>query len=766
LSPNAVFALGDDALAVLQDLGVAHKGRKIGSLRGKTMMLPSGVPVMVSYSPSIGEVDHGMYVNLLTDTSMVARLAATGSLEAQLGDYRYVEHFKEFQQRVITLFEKNGGKAVDCSLDLETIGLDEFAEPQYAQAIDGLMHTQIEVHPGAYIVSIQLSCEFGKSDVVRFNNRIHEQTMLHDWAFVQTLSWILSTPMISMKGANLKFDLRWLYARAGLTCTNFRFDTTLVGSLLDENRINGLDVHAKIYLPILGGYSDEFDRTVDKSRMDLVPPERLLPYAGGDTDADLQVAAAMKQELLADPKLAGFYVNILHPAARAFEVVERGGIYIDREKFRALEADLNTEAIRIVHKAKQIYGGLLVAKHSDETKAGGMNITKASLITEYMFSPRGLNLKPLDFTDKTHAPSTSMDHLLKFKDVPEAKELVECLSEYGSVTKTLGTYVVGFMKHLRSDGRFHPSYWFFVGDKEDGEGGANTGRLSCKTPAFQTIPVHTKWAPRIQECYIAPDGYVIAAKDYSQGELRTMACIANEPNMLKVYREGLDMHSLTSGRFAGYTYDEMMAMKNSPDKAMREKFKHIRQYGKAGNFGKIYGMGVDGFIAYAFINYGVTLTQKESQEFHDTFFGTYPVLLEYHKNQKAEAKKYKQVRSPLGRIRHLPLIDSPKQDVRAQAERQAINSPNQSTLSDMMLWSFSEMQAQYPELYEQQIIMPFGAVHDSGYDYLLEDRAEELIKYQIEVMQNLPFHKVGWHPQLQFLADGKLGKNMRDMEDV
>ena len=734
-------------------------------MRGKILHLPSGTPCMVSYSPSIGEVDHGMYVNLLTDTGMVARLAATGSLAAQLGDYRYVEHFKEFQQKVISQYEKTG-KRVDCALDLETIALDEFLLPTVVPVVDGLMTQTIETHPGAYIVSIQLSCEFGKSDVVRFKNRMHEEYTLHDWAFVQTLSWILSTPMISMKGANLKFDLRWLYARAGLTCTNFMFDTTLVGSLLDENRINGLDVHAKIYLPLLGGYSDEFDQSVDKSRMDLVPPEQLLPYAGGDTDADLQVAAAMKQELLQDPQLTRFYVNILHPAARAFEVVERGGIFVDRERFRELEADLNTEALKVVHKAKQIYGGLLVAKHSDDTKAGGMNITKASLINEYMFSPRGLNLKPLDFTEKTHAPSTAMDHLIKFKDVPEAKELVQCLEEYGSINKTLNTYVVGFMKCLRSDGRLHPSYWFFVGDKDEGEGGTDTGRLSAKGPAVQTIPKHTKWAKRIRACYIAPPGYLMSERDYSQGELRVIACLANEANMIAAYRQDMDLHSITSGKFAGYTYDEMMAMKNSSDPNIVKKWEEIRYMGKAGNFGKIYGMGAEGFISYAYLNYGVVLTLQQSTDFHNSFFGSYPRLLDYHRDQKAEAKKYKQVRGPLGRIRHLPLIDSPKQDVRAQAERNAINSPTQGTLSDMMIWAFSESQLQFPDLFESKQIMPFLACHDAGYDYVLEDKAEELVKLQVDVMQNLPFHKVGWNPQLQFMADAKLGVDMASLKAV
>ncbi len=759
LQPDAVFALGPDSLAVLQEMGVVPKNRKIGSMRARVLTLPNDIPVMVSYSPGIKEVDYGMFITLLTDTGTVARLAATGSIEPKLGEYRYVEHFQEIQQRIIALYCKTQ-QPVPVALDLETVGLDEYALPDPATG-----------HPGAYIVSIQVTCEPGKSDVVYFDNAKHEQDRLTNFEFAQRLSWLLSSPMISLRGANLKYDLRWLAKRGDFTCTNFKLDTTLVGSLLDENRINGLDVHTKIYVPSLGGYSDVFDQTTDKARMDLVPREKLLPYAGGDTDADWQVADKMKVELLEDPALAKFYVNILHPAARAFELVERGGIFIDPEKFRALEADLETEALKIVHKAKQIVGGRLVAKHQDEEKAGGLNITKASFINDYMFSPMGLDLKPMDFTPKlkkdgSKNPSTSLDSLMKFKDIPEASEFIKLMGEYGSLTKTLGTYVRGFMKCVRSDGKFHPNYWFFVGDRDEGEGGADTGRLSVKNPAVQTIPKHTKWTKRLRECYIAPPGYVIVERDYEQGELKVIACLANETNMIDAYRKGMDLHVMTSAKVAGYTYDEMIAMKNSADAALVFLYEETRQKGKAGNFGKIYGMGVGGFIEYARINYGVDLTHMESEEFDQAFFTLYPLLKDYHAQQKREARKYKQVRGPLGRIRHLPLIDSPLQNVRAQAERQAINSPTQGTLSDMMIWTFSECQLALPQYFEQQIIVPCLAVHDAGYDYIREDKYEECTKLQLDIMQNLPFNKVGWNPQLQFTADAKYGYNLADMKKL
>ena len=880
--------------------------------------------------------------------------------------------------------------------------------------------------------------------------------------FALTMAWILTTPMIKMKGANLKYDLHWLSQRGNMYCTNFVFDTTLVGSLLDENRSNGLDVHAKIYAPALGSYSDEFDKTVDKSRMDLVSKADLLPYAGGDADATLQVAAAQKAELIKDPALTSFYVNILHPAARAFEKVEQGGVCVDPDAYAELEADLNTELSTLVNQAKSILGGRLVAKHMDLDKIEGLNLGKASLLKDFMFTTSGLNLKPKMKTEKSGEPSTAMEHLLMFEDVPEAKAFVSLLKDYASASKTLQTYVIGFQKHLRSDGRYHPSYWFFAGNKDEGDGGTNcmpagelvltdrgylpvqqvkpgykvlthegrpqevthvvnngvvpivkvvlknglslrttanhayrigdgwvqakdlvpgmnavvhsnpeiwksingwedfevstwgrvfnkksgrmltqyskgkwghlkvclyrngaqkrgldrkdftvhtlvadafqtvnpdleirhkngfawdntienlgrgtskenredavehgsmvrryngqakltdeavafiratpvatrkggitnkqlaqefgvcerliravrsgrrwatqelkekkatfrevqivsiewqapeptygltvaidcshvtggvvthnTGRLSCKDPAFQTVPKHTKWAKRLRKCYIAPPGFLVMERDYSQGELKIVACVANEPTMLASYQQGLDLHVVTGGNFAGFSYDEMMAMK----KTDKDAFDKIRQLAKAGNFGLLYGMGEEGFMVYAISNYGVKdFTLAAAADFRNRFFQTYPGLLTYHATYKAFAKKHKYVRSPLGRIRHLPLIDSFNSQVRSGAERQSINSPIQSCLSDLMLWSMAlEDKAGLTEA-----CPAFGAIHDAAYNYVPEEQVDLYVPEHLEIMENLPFHLVGWEPQLKFTADAKVGKNMSDLKE-
>lgn len=736
---DAVLALGAETISQAHDMGWLPKNKKSVSGLRKQEWLLNGTNTLFSYNVGISEVEYGNYVDLLTDTALALRLAEEGTIEPGYGKYEYRVSLLEMYLEITHLVEL--GQIVDLSFDTETLGLDPY-------------------NPNGYIVSLQFSWKAGHAVVIPFHSKETSEQWLWDFPNQQMLSALLTNEGIKTSGANLKYDLGWLWQKTGIECTNFTFDTTLVGSILDENRSNSLNMHAKIYTG-MGGYDDLFDAKADKSRMDLEmakDPEGFLKYSGGDADAALQVKHAQKEELIQDPALTGFYVNLLHPAVRAFEHVERNGVCVDMAAYKELEADLKIEMNAKIKEAQKIIGGILVAKHWDASKEGGLNLTKASLITDFMFSPHGLNLKPQMVTEKDKKPSTSMDHLLMFEEVPEAAAFVALMKDYSAAAKTLNTYVHGFQEHLRADGRFHPTNFLFAGNKDDGDGGTNTGRISVKDPAFQTIPKHTKWGKRLRRVFCAPQGYLVLETDYSQGELRVVACIAHENAMIKAYMDGKDLHVVTGGNVAGFSYDEMLALKVSDKK----KFDALRQLAKAGNFGLLYGMGAEGFQAYAKANYGVAISLAEAEEFRAQFFNTYPGLVSYHTQYKAYAKKHGYVRSPLGRLRHLPLINSPLSQIRSKAERQSINSPVQGCLSDMMLWAI----ALHHEYGYHREAPCFGAIHDAGYYYVPEDKAVDYAKAVVDTMENLPFEKLGWKPQLKFFADAKLGPNMGELVEL
>jgi len=335
--------------------------------------------------------------------------------------------------------------------------------------------------------------------------------------------------------------------------------------------------------------------------------------------------------------------------------------------------------------------------------------------------------------------------------------MVEILKEYTSATKTLGTYVTGFLSHLREDGKWHPNYFLFSGmDEVETEGGAVTGRLSVKDPAIQTIPKHTKWAKRLRRVVIAPPGHLILSNDYSQGELKIAACLAQEQTMIEAYRNGIDLHAVTAARLAGYDFDKFMKLAETDP----HKFEEVRYLGKAGNFGLIYGMGANGFMIYAISNYGVVMTLEEAEGNRDAFFDLYPGLIEWHREYKGRARKQGFIRSPLGRVRHLPMLHSHEQAVVAKELRRAINSPVQATLSDMALWSTGLMVSRG----QFDVAPVFGMVHDQLLSYVPEDSWEAIAKQRKELMENLPFEQVGWEPDLRFTVDTEVGPNLGELK--
>jgi len=282
---------------------------------------------------------------------------------------------------------------------------------------------------------------------------------------------------------------------------------------------------------------------------------------------------------------------------------------------------------------------------------------------------------------------------------------------------------------------------------------------SAKDPAVQTIPKHTTWAKRIRECLVAPPGYKMFQVDFSQGELKITACVANEEQMLDAYSRGVDLHCLTGSKLAGISLDDFMELKYSDP----TKFARYRTYAKPANFGLIYGMQAGGYRSYSKSNYGIEMTMLEAEEHRNNFFDLYPGLVTWHDNSIAFARAHQYIRSPLGRMRHLPLIKSKDFEIRSRNERQAINSPIQSTLSDLCLWAISIVENKYKGKDVQMI----GMTHDSIYGYVREDKAVELVRDIAHIMSDLPIKRVfKWNHQIDFTVDAEIGTNLSDLQEI
>lgn len=747
---DIIMAMGSGPVDRLKKTGLVHKGLSISSLRGKTYAQKIVVGDdhgyahwMVSQTPGMIWIDAKQLPEIRWDLRLAYRFAKTGSLTPPLGKYGWVKNFDGVLAYIDQCFEETG-KPVQVSTDLETMGLDPYT-------------------PGKEILTVSMTPVAGYADVLNTQNLTLEETK---YAVAQ-IRQILNSEKVVVVGANLKFDLKWMRCKWGITCSNFRFDTLIVGSLINENRSNSLNNHAKEYTP-LGGYDDPFNQKHDKAHMEKAlaeAPDEFVTYAGGDTDACLQVAQEQFKELAQLPEVKRFYVKLLHPAARAFESIEHRGLVVDLNRYKELESELSIAQKEAEKTALGMIPARLKLKHEDK----GVSLTRKALLEDFLFGPAGLGLKPLMTTEKSEAPSTAKAHLMMFADHPEAGPFIQAYNEWNSTQKTLSTYVHGFLKHLRPDGRFHPTYMLFAGSayesKGDDDGGTNTGRLSCVDPAMQTVPKHTKWAKKLRKCFPAPPGMVFWEADFSQGELRITADVADEQQMLHAYSQGLDLHAVTGAQLAGYELDEFLALGTFPEGSPEEVlFAKYRQQAKPANFGLLYGMGAEGFREFARVTYKLNLTLDEATQIRDQFFVLYNGLPKWHTTYKNFAKANGFVMSPLGRMRNLPLIRSKNSQARSKAERQAVNAPIQGCLSDMNIWSSAILEQNWGGEGPDKLWVA-GSTHDAVYGYCPEHNAKEVwLPRIVEVMSTLPLNEVfGWQPKIPMPADIAVGPSLGEL---
>jgi DNA polymerase-1 len=282
--------------------------------------------------------------------------------------------------------------------------------------------------------------------------------------------------------------------------------------------------------------------------------------------------------------------------------------------------------------------------------------------------------------------------------------------------------------------------------------GTVTGRLSSGkadadkiTGKAQIRGVNLQQVPRdklVRGIFGAPVGSSFVEFDYSQIELRIAAQLAQERTMLNLYAQGEDIHMAMAMRMTGLPRGEVSA--------------HQRKMAKAVNFGFLYGMGATKFIATALSNYGIHVTMEEAQAARTAFFAQFPQLLPWHARQRALAHKYKRVETPLGRVRHLPDIDSPDQKVRAEAERQAINSPVQGLASDLALLSFVLVSRKFRKNGLQAHAI--GTVHDAVNFEVPNEELPIVLPIIKDQMENLPLEKLfGIRLDVPIIADCKVG---------
>ncbi|WP_336718374.1 DNA polymerase I [Chryseobacterium mucoviscidosis] len=445
---------------------------------------------------------------------------------------------------------------------------------------------------------------------------------------------------------NLKFDYKIL-KRYNITVKGAMFDTMIAHYLLNPDGRHGMDYLSEVYLnykpvsieTIIGkkGKKQGSFRDADlRTQTD---------YAAEDADVTFQLyelfAPQLKKENLED-----LFFSIEMPLMEVLAKMELEGISLD-EKWLAQESiDLENDLRQLESKIFEISG--------EE-----FNMNSPKQLGEILFEK--MQLDPKAKKTKTGQYATSEDVLQKLSS---KHEIIKHILEYRTYQKLKSTYVDALPSQIeKTDNRVHTNF---------SQTTAATGRLASVNPNLQNIPIRTLRGQQIRGAFVSAEGKKIISADYSQIELRLIAEISGEDNMIKAFQNGEDIHASTAAKLFNIPLEEV-------SKTQRSQAKSV-------NFGIIYGQG-----AFALAEQ-TGLSRTEAKQMIEAYFETYPKLKEYMAEQVRKAREVGYVETLLGRKRHLKDINSNNFVVRGHAERNAVNAPVQGSAADVVKMAMIKIQ--------------------------------------------------------------------------
>ncbi len=354
------------------------------------------------------------------------------------------------------------------------------------------------------------------------------------------------------------------------------------------------------------------------------------------------------QEQLTKMGMLELYTGIEHPFTFVLKEMEEYGIRVDREQLLSYGAKLNE---RIAELTREIY------QHAGEE----FNINSTKQLGQILFEKLEL---PSGKKTKT-GYSTNVEVLSKLVGV---HPIISAILEYRQLTKLSSTYVEGLLGAISGDGRIHSRFHQTV---------TATGRISSSEPNLQNIPTRTELGREMRKVFIPQDGFLFVDADYSQIELRVMAAMSGDENLIDAFRHSEDIHTSTASRVFGVPIEEV-------DSGLRRKAKAV-------NFGIIYGISSFG------LGQDLGISREEAQNYIDQYFLTYPGIKAYLDRLVREGKEKGCVRTLYNRIRPIPELKSANYMTRLFGERVAMNSPIQGTAADIIKIAMLNVRAKLKE---------------------------------------------------------------------
>jgi DNA polymerase-1 len=487
----------------------------------------------------------------------------------------------------------------------------------------------------AELVGISLSVEEGKACYIPVAHRTGEEQLERDWVLAQLKTW-LENPLAKKLGQNLKYDIH-VFGNYQIQVQGVEHDTLLESYVLESHLSHSMDNLAQRHLGIRTiQYEEVCGKGVHQIGFDQVDLITATEYAAEDADITLRLHHHLWPQLERMPGLRYVYEQIEMPAMRVLGIMESNGITIDREKL----------AIQGQEVGKKL---LVLEKEIHELAGQPFNIQSPKQIGEILFGQLQL---PVVKKTPSGAPSTDEEVLQKLaEDFPLPARILD----YRSLAKLMSTYIEKLPRMINSKtGRVHTNYAQAV---------AVTGRLASNDPNLQNIPVRTEEGRRIREAFVPQAGYRLVSADYSQIELRIMAHIAEDENLLAAFKAGKDIHQATAAEIFAIPLEQVSSEQ--------------RRYAKVINFGLIYGMSAYGLAG------NLKIERAAAQQYIAKYFERYPGVAQYMERTREEARTNGYVETVFGRRLWLPDIkaNGPR---RQGAERAAINAPMQGTAADLI----------------------------------------------------------------------------------
>ena len=439
-------------------------------------------------------------------------------------------------------------------------------------------------------------------------------------------------------GQHGKYDLHVL-RRHGVDVAGYDNDTMLESFVLDSGQRHDMDSLAQ---RLLGyetiKYSDVAGKGAKAIPFSHVALDDATHYAAEDADITLRLHQVMAPRLAEAPALQGVYRDIEMPLVPVLARVEANGVMIDADELRRQSSDLSRRMLAAQQQASDLAGRSF---NLDSPKQLGALLFDELKLPALVKTPKG-------------QPSTNEEAL---EAIADQHELPRIILEYRGLAKLRSTYTDKLADMVNPHtGRVHTSYH---------QAGAATGRLASSDPNLQNIPIRTEDGRRIRRAFVAPEGRVLVACDYSQIELRIMAHLSEDAALLRAFESGADVHRATAAEVFGKT-------------SLDEVTPNERRAAKAINFGLMYGMGAFGLARQ------LGIARGEAQDYIALYFSRYPGVRDYMERTRQQAREHGYVETVFGRRLYLPYIASRNQAQRAGAERAAINAPMQGTAADII----------------------------------------------------------------------------------